>query len=45
VPGVLIYQLVFTANRVGVACALGAVLSVVLIAVVTVLNLIGRDKS
>lgn len=45
VPGVLIYQLVFTANRVGVACALGAVLSLVLIAVVALLNLIGRDNS
>jgi raffinose/stachyose/melibiose transport system permease protein len=45
VPGVLIYQLVFTANRVGVACALGAVLSIVLIVVVALLNRIGRDKS
>lgn len=34
VPGVLIYQLVFTSNRVGVACALATVLSVMILALV-----------
>jgi raffinose/stachyose/melibiose transport system permease protein len=44
VPGVLIYKLVFTANRVGVACALATVLSVFTLIIVAILNRLGRDK-
>lgn len=45
VPGVLIYQLVFTANRVGTACALAAVLSLSTLVLVAILNRLGREKS
>lgn len=38
VPGVLIYQLVFTSNRVGVACALATVLSVLILILVAVVG-------
>lgn len=44
VPGVSIYQLVFTANRVGTACALATALSVVILAIVLLLNRLERER-
>ncbi len=44
VPGVLMYQLVFTANRVGTACALATVMSLLMMAIVFVLNKLGRER-
>lgn len=44
VPGVLIYQLVFSANRVGTACALATIMSAVMISLVLLLNRIGRQR-
>jgi raffinose/stachyose/melibiose transport system permease protein len=38
VPGVLIYQLAFTAGRVGQACALSIVLSLIVFGVIAVIN-------
>ncbi|RXZ49433.1 sugar ABC transporter permease [Agromyces fucosus] len=45
VPGVLIYQLVFTSNRVGVACALATVLSALILAIVAVVGRLGKERS
>ncbi|MFD7716815.1 carbohydrate ABC transporter permease [Streptomyces sp. NPDC059814] len=44
VPGVQVYQLVFTAGRVGTACALATVLSVLTCAVMYVLNRLTRER-
>lgn len=44
VPGVLMYQLVFSANRVGTACALATIMSLLMIAIVFTLNRIGRER-
>ncbi|WP_331748855.1 sugar ABC transporter permease (plasmid) [Streptomyces sp. NBC_00984] len=44
VPGVQVYQLVFTAGRVGTACALATVLSVLTCAVMYVLNRLTREQ-
>ncbi|XVV12607.1 carbohydrate ABC transporter permease [Actinoplanes sp. CA-131856] len=44
VPGVAIYKLTFTAGRVGTACALAVVLSVLTCAVMVLLNRLGREK-
>ncbi|MDR2252373.1 MAG: sugar ABC transporter permease [Bifidobacteriaceae bacterium] len=44
VPGVMIYQLVFMANRVGVACALATVLSAFTLCLVAALNRLGRER-
>lgn len=44
VPGVLIYQLVFTSNEVGVACALATVLSAVILAFVAIVGRLGRER-
>lgn len=45
VPGVLIYQLVFTSNRVGVACALATVLSGLILALVAIVGQLGKEKA
>lgn len=45
VPGVLIYQLVFTSNRVGVACALGTVLSAIILILVAAVGRLGKEKN
>ncbi|MFC9558056.1 carbohydrate ABC transporter permease [Agromyces sp. NPDC056965] len=45
VPGVLIYQLVFTSNEVGVACALATVLSAIILILVAVVRRFGTEKS
>ncbi|MBE3010649.1 sugar ABC transporter permease [Microbispora sp. NEAU-D428] len=44
VPGVQVYQLVFTAGRVGTACALGTVLSMLTCAVMYGLNRLTRER-
>jgi raffinose/stachyose/melibiose transport system permease protein len=44
VPGVQIYQLVFTAGRVGTACALATVLSLLTCAVMYGLNRLTRER-
>lgn len=44
VPGVLIYQLVFTSNRVGVACALATVLSIAILIIVAVVGRLGKER-
>ncbi|MGC5344046.1 carbohydrate ABC transporter permease [Streptomyces sp. DT24] len=44
VPGVQVYQLVFTAGRVGTACALATVLSVLTCAVMYILNRLTRER-
>jgi raffinose/stachyose/melibiose transport system permease protein len=44
VPGVQVYQLVFTAGRVGTACALATVLSVLTCAAMYVLNRLTRER-
>ncbi|MEY9889908.1 raffinose/stachyose/melibiose transport system permease protein [Catenulispora sp. MAP5-51] len=44
VPGVQVYELTFTANRVGTACALATVLSVAVCAVVLVLNRLAKER-
>lgn len=44
VPGMMIYQLVFTANRVGVACALATVLSAFTVLLVALINRLGRER-
>lgn len=43
VPGVLIYKLVFTSNEVGLACALAAVLSALILIFVAVIGRLGRS--
>ncbi|THA63200.1 sugar ABC transporter permease [Streptomyces sp. A0958] len=44
VPGVQVYQLVFTAGRVGTACALATVLSLITCAVMYGLNRLSRER-
>ncbi|WP_326739431.1 carbohydrate ABC transporter permease [Streptomyces sp. NBC_01022] len=44
VPGVQVYQLVFTAGRVGTACALATVLSIITCAVMYGLNRLSRER-
>jgi ABC-type sugar transport system permease subunit len=44
VPGVQVYQLAFTASRVGTACALATVLSLMTAAVMFGLNRLGRES-
>lgn len=44
VPGVQVYQLTFTANRVGTACALATVLSIAVCAVVLLLNRLAKER-
>ncbi|MEV6524618.1 sugar ABC transporter permease [Longispora sp. NPDC051575] len=44
VPGVQVYQLVFTAGRVGTACALATVLSLLTCAVMYGLNRLARER-
>ncbi|MCG8965828.1 MULTISPECIES: carbohydrate ABC transporter permease [Streptomyces] len=44
VPGVQVYELVFTAGRVGTACALATVLSVLTCAAMYVLNRLTRER-
>jgi len=45
VPGLLVYQLAFTSDQIGQASALAVVLSALVLAVVTVLRLAGRERS
>jgi raffinose/stachyose/melibiose transport system permease protein len=45
VPGLLIYQLAFTSYNVGQASALAVVLSLLVLVVITVLRLAGRERS
>ncbi len=45
VPGLLIYQLAFTSYNVGQASALAVVLSLLVLLVITVLRLAGRERS
>ncbi len=45
VPGLLVYQLAFTSDQVGQASALAVVLSVLVLVVITVLRLVGRERS
>lgn len=44
VPGVQVYQLTFTSDRVGTACALATVLSVLVCGVVLLLNRLARQR-
>ncbi|MFT4052259.1 MAG: sugar ABC transporter permease [Microbacterium sp.] len=44
VPGVLIYRLVFTSQEVGLASALGVVLTVLILAIVVPTQLLGRRR-
>jgi raffinose/stachyose/melibiose transport system permease protein len=44
VPGVLIYQLAFTAGKVGQACALAIVLSLIVFAAIAVINRISGER-
>ena len=44
VPGVQVYQLVFTAGRVGTACALATVLTVLTCSVMYFLNRLTRER-
>ena len=45
VPGLLIYQLAFTSYQVGQASALAVVLSLLVLTVITVLRLIGKERA
>ena len=45
VPGLLIYQLAFTSYNVGQASALAVVLSLLVLLVISVLRLAGRERS
>jgi raffinose/stachyose/melibiose transport system permease protein len=45
VPGLLVYQLAFTSQQVGQASALAVVLSLLVLVVITVLRLAGRERS
>ena len=45
VPGLLIYQLAFTSYNVGQASALAVVLSLLVLVVISVLRLAGRERS
>jgi raffinose/stachyose/melibiose transport system permease protein len=44
VPGIQVYGLTFTANRVGTACAMATGLSVLVCGVVALLNWLGRER-
>ena len=45
VPGLLVYQLAFTSDQVGQASALAVVLSLLVLAVITAIRLLGRERS
>jgi len=45
VPGLLVYQLAFTSFQEGQASALAVVLSLIVLVVITVLRLLGRERS